>query len=91
LVNFIAIWSILWQFGPFSGHILWPFGMLCLEKSGNPSPDWHQWPLPKQIGSELLKYQSYLNPNNRLSMNNTCRQSWSAHVQLLWYLSSTNV
>jgi hypothetical protein len=35
---FTAKWYILWPFGTFCGHLLhFPhFGMLCLEKSGNP-------------------------------------------------------
>jgi hypothetical protein len=45
LVNFIAVWYILWSFGIFKAvwGILWlfgrfygHFGMLCQEKSGNP-------------------------------------------------------
>jgi hypothetical protein len=39
LINFTAIWSILWQFGIFYGYSVYfsPFGMLCQEKSGNPA------------------------------------------------------
>jgi hypothetical protein len=45
LVDFVAIWYILWLFGIFCGHLVYfmaiwyicsRFGMLYEEKSGNP-------------------------------------------------------
>jgi hypothetical protein len=39
LVNFPAIWNMLWPFGIFPQfwYIFTRFGMLCQEKSGNPA------------------------------------------------------
>jgi hypothetical protein len=41
LVYFMTIWYILWSFGIFYGHLVYfyRFGMLYLEKSGNPEPE----------------------------------------------------
>jgi hypothetical protein len=48
LLNFMAIWSILWRFGIFYDHFgtfcihlvhLSGFGTMYQEKSGNPAPD----------------------------------------------------
>jgi hypothetical protein len=38
LINFPAIWYILWHFGIFCGHLIYypRFGILYHEKYGNP-------------------------------------------------------